>query len=105
MGTAENVEETIRKLLSQDARGLEVHICSLLSDLRKQTVQAVLQAQEDVPLSEEGREEVIREQARQSSLPAQTLAMRMGQGDQVAAVKACQSRWRRHVGRGCRVVF
>ena len=88
------IEETIKRL-GQDAtaRGLEVHIVKLLTQLKNDTVQAVLEAQRQDGIID--REGFIRLKSTEASLPARILSEQLGYGDRVEALKASLSRWRR----------
>lgn len=97
--------EEIIKNLSQEARGMEVHIVKLLGQLKNQTLQAVLQAQRENNSSSnnDDGEELIRQASLQVSLPARTLAVQLAQSDRVGALKASLCRWRRQTPAGAEV--
>ena len=92
------LEEHMR-LLTEDsyARGLETHIVSLFGDNRKAAIEAVLQEQSECHScgdDEELTRHCLREQQQAYSQMSMRFASKMGQCDQIDALKASMSRWR-----------
>ena len=90
--------ESSMKLLVNDsfARGLEVHIVSLLSQTRSDTVAAVLEEQKECRLCNDSYEltgESLRGQSLAYSATSRTFALQMGGCDQIEALKATLSVW------------
>lgn len=93
----EEVVEKHLKNLTKDnyTRGLEAHIVKLLSQNRKTTVQAVMQQQKKLK-DEKSPEEVVqilREQSLENSKLSTRFAEKMGQCDEIIALKASLSAW------------
>jgi hypothetical protein len=79
------------------ARGLEAHIVQLLSDHRKQTIQAVLEEQLECWNSKDDNDltsNCLREMSLSYSTMSATFAHRMAQTDEIEALKANMSKWR-----------
>jgi len=96
---AEAVVEQHMKRLTEDsyARGLESHIVKLLSDNRSAVVNAVLEEQDECRASCDDFETTmhcLREQSLAYSQLSTRFAVKMGQCDQIDALKASMSRWR-----------
>lgn len=82
------------------ARGLESHIVSMLSDVRKSTVMAVLEEQDDCRNACDGYDETahcLREQSLAYSKMSAQFARKIGDCDCANAMKASISKWRRQV--------
>jgi hypothetical protein len=92
------VEQHMRVLMEDScARGLEAHVVSLLSENRKETVRAVLQEQSDCRSAQDTDEMTsycLREKSLVTSPLSTGFAKKMGQCDQIEALKAKMSRWR-----------
>lgn len=86
------VEANLKKLMEDSyARGLEVHIVNLLSDLRKETVRAVLEEQAECRMCGDAPDitaESLREQSMAYTIQSRTFALKLAQCDQVEALKA-----------------
>lgn len=94
----QTVESHLKKLLEDSyARGLEVHIVNLLSDLRRETVRAVLEEQAECRMCGDSHDitsESLREQSLAYTVQSRTFALKLAQCDQVEALKASlASRW------------
>eukprot|EP00980_Cylindrotheca_fusiformis_P019365 scaffold6649_cov65-Cylindrotheca_fusiformis.AAC.2 len=92
----EEVVETHLKNLTKDnyTRGLEAHIVRLLSANRKRTVTAVIE--EQIECATDGyeiRSHCLREQSLAYSKLSRTFAEKMGQCDEIIALKANLSSW------------
>jgi hypothetical protein len=95
------VEAGVRQLSKDSfARGLEAHICSFLSRARSETVQAVLEEQKECRMCGDSYEltaESLRGQSLAYSQTSRTFAAKMGQADQIEALKAAMSTWQAEV--------
>eukprot|EP00797_Seminavis_robusta_P003084 Sro1193_g251160.2 (187) ;mRNA; f:9145-9705 len=93
--THATVEANLKKLMEDSyARGLEVHIVNLLSDLRKETVRAVLEEQAECRMCGDAPDitaESLREQSMAYTLQSRTFALKLAQCDQVESLKASLS--------------
>lgn len=93
--TPATVEANLKKMMEDSyARGLEVHIVNLLSDLRKETVRAVLEEQAECRMCGDAPEitaESLREQSMAYTIQSRTFALKLAQCDQVEALKASLS--------------
>lgn len=91
----QTVEANLKKLMEDSyARGLEVHIVNLLSDLRKETVRAVLEEQAECRMCGDAPDitaESLREQSMAYTIQSRTFALKLAQCDQVEALKASLS--------------
>jgi hypothetical protein len=92
------IQANMKKLMEDSyARGLEVHIVNLLSDLRKETVRAVLEEQAECRMSGDSPDvtaESLREQSMAYTIQSRTFALKLAQCDQVEALKATlSSQW------------
>ena len=92
------VETHLKKLMEDSyARGLEVHIVNLLSDLRRETVRAVLEEQAECRMCGDSHDitaESLREQSLAYTTQSRTFALKLAQCDQVEALKASlANRW------------
>lgn len=92
------VETHLKKIMEDSyARGLEVHIVNLLSDLRRETVRAVLEEQAECRMCGDSHDitaESLREQSLAYTVQSRTFALKLGKCDQVEALKASlASRW------------
>lgn len=88
----QTVEANLKKLMEDSyARGLEVHIVNLLSDLRKETVRAVLEEQAECRMCGDAPDitaESLREQSMAYTIQSRTFALKLAQCDQVESLKA-----------------
>jgi hypothetical protein len=94
----EQLLQNAMKQLVQDsyARGLEIHICSQLGRRRKETVQAVLEEQQDCWASSDSYETTshcLREQSLAYSQWSSRFALKMAECDTIDALQASLSRW------------
>ncbi|GKY99199.1 hypothetical protein MPSEU_000875300 [Mayamaea pseudoterrestris] len=94
----EQLLQNAMKRLVQDsyARGLEIHICSQLGRRRKETVQAVLEEQQDCWASSDSYETTshcLREQSLAYSQWSSRFALKMAECDTIDALQAAMSRW------------
>jgi hypothetical protein len=91
----QQIQANMKKLMEDSyARGLEVHIVNLLSDLRKETVRAVLEEQAECRMcgdSPDVTAESLREQSMAYTIQSRTFALKLAQCDQVEALKASLS--------------
>ena len=91
------VEEHMKKLTQDSyARGLETHIVFLLSSLRREAVQAVLEEQEECKRCSDSPEvacESLREQSVAYSDHSRRFAQRVAKCDHIEALKASISAW------------
>ena len=91
------VEEHMKKLTQDSyARGLETHIVCLLSSLRREAVQAVLEEQEECKRCADLPEvvcESLREQSVAYSGQSRRFAERVAKCDHIEALKASISAW------------
>jgi len=95
--SARDVERSLQSLMHSGfgTRGLESHMARCLSAPRKETVQAVLEAQrQDKMSSYEEASERLRRASLERSAPNRSFAQRMGAYDQMEGLKAVMSRWR-----------
>jgi hypothetical protein len=97
---AEAVVEDHMKQLMADSfpRGLETHIVKMLSDHRKSTIQAVLEEQKECKACNDTPEctrHCLREQSLAYSQMSIRFAANMAKCDEIDALKAGMSRWRR----------
>jgi hypothetical protein len=92
---AATIQANMKKLMEDSyARGLEVHIVNLLSDLRKETVRAVLEEQAECRMcgdSYDVMSESLREQSMAYTVQSRTFALKLAQCDHVEALKASLS--------------
>jgi len=90
--TPQTIEANLKKLMEDSyARGLEVHIVNLLSDLRRETVRAVLEEQAECRMCGDTSDitaESLREQSMAYTIQSRTFALKLAQCDQVEALKA-----------------
>jgi hypothetical protein len=92
----EQIVETHMKNLTKDTytRGLEAHIVKLLSANRKKTVNAVMEEQHECAADEyDIKSRCLREQSLAYSKLSRTFAQKMGQCDEIIALKANLSAW------------
>ncbi|CAJ1932858.1 unnamed protein product [Cylindrotheca closterium] len=94
----EEVVEKHLKNLTKDnyTRGLEAHIVKLLSQNRKTTVHAVMKKQKKLTKESKNDPEtlnLLREQSLESSQLSTRFAEKMGQCDEIIALKASLSAW------------
>ena len=94
----EQLLQNAMKRLVQDsfARGLEIHICSQLGRRRKETVQAVLEEQQECWASNDSYDTTshcLREQSLAYSQWSSKFAEKMAQCDPIDALQASLSRW------------
>jgi hypothetical protein len=92
----ENVVEGHMKNLTKDCytRGLEAHIVKLLSNNRKKTVRAVMEEQFECTDDEyDVKSHCLREQSLAYSKLSRTFAQKMGQCDEIIALKANLCAW------------
>ena len=94
----EQLLQNAMKRLVQDsfARGLEIHICSQLGRRRKETVQAVLEEQQECWASNDSYDTTshcLREQSLAYSQWSSKFAEKMAQCDTIDALQASLSRW------------
>jgi hypothetical protein len=90
------VEDTMRLLMKDShARGLESFIVFLLKDNRRAVVEAVLKEQDKCDGSFERLSQCLRERSMAFSHISTRFAEKMGQCDQIDALKARTSRWRK----------
>jgi len=93
-----DVERSLQSLMHSGfgTRGLESHMARCLSAPRKETVQAVLEAQRQDKMSSSYEEasERLRRASLERSAPNRSFAQRMGAYDQMEGLKAVMSRWR-----------
>lgn len=93
----EEVVEKHLKNLTKDnyTRGLEAHIVRLLSENRKTTVRAVMTAQKlnDAKKGEDDVLKLLRKQSLANSKLSTRFAEKMGQCDEIIALKASLSSW------------
>jgi hypothetical protein len=89
------VEHHMKKLTNDSfARGLEAHIVSPLGKKRKHVVKAVLEEQADSAGDEYGEiSERLREASLHASSQSRTFALKMGECDQIDALKAAMAKW------------
>jgi hypothetical protein len=93
------VEDTMKRLMEDShVRGLEPLIVPLLSDNRKAAVKAVVQKQYECSNNIETQSHCLREQSMAYSHLSMRFAETMGQCDQIDALKASMSRWRKNQG-------
>lgn len=95
---AKSVVEDHMKKLTEDsfARGLETHIVRLLSSRRRDTVEAVLQEQNECRMCNDSYDiscQCLREQSLAYSVLSCTFAVRIAECDHVDALKASLSTW------------
>jgi hypothetical protein len=87
----------MKKLLQDTyARGLEVHIVPLLSQRRKDTVQAVLEEQRECQQCQDSYEtssHCLREQSIAYSQLSKTFAVNMAECDHLDALQASMCQW------------
>lgn len=91
------VEDHMRQLTEQwNVRGLESHIVGLLSSRRSATTKAVIQEQAECQESDDWEitTHCLREQSLVYSQLSTRFAEKMGQCDQISALKASMSQWR-----------
>ena len=96
--SAEHVLETHMKYLTNDtyARGLESHVVRMLSENRSRTVKAVIAEQEECRHDKDDYEttaDALREASLVFSSMSTKFATRLGQCDEIDALKANMSRW------------
>lgn len=96
--TNATIEVHMKKMMDDScARGLEVHIVDLLSDVRQATVQAVLTEQDECRAcndSDEITADCLRQQSLAYTVQSTTFAKKIAQCDQIEALKASlSSRW------------
>jgi hypothetical protein len=95
----ESVIEDHMKKLTEDsfARGLEGHVVKMISDHRKNTIQAVLDEQKECRMCNDNAETTshcMREQSLAYSQMSTRFAACMAKCDEIDALKANMSRWR-----------
>jgi len=90
--SSQTIQNHLKKLMEDSyARGLEVHIVNLLSDLRRETVRAVLEEQAECRMCGDSLDvtmESLREQSLAYTCQSRNFALKLGQCDQVEALKA-----------------
>ena len=94
----DHVLETHMKYLTNDtyARGLESHVVRMLSENRSRTVKAVLAEQDECRLDKDNYEttaDALRDASLVFSSMSTKFATRLGQCDEIDALKANMSRW------------
>jgi len=94
----DNETETHMKALINDkhARGLEVHICSYIEEIRKDFINSVLDEQDDCEDSNEDyftTAERMRHAGLQFTVPSQEFAYKLAKCDHIVALKASLSKW------------
>ena len=94
----DNETESHMKAIINDkhARGLEVHICSYIEEIRKDFINAVLDEQDDCEDAGEdyfGTAQRMRKVALQYTVPAQEFSYKLAKCDHIVALKASLSKW------------
>ena len=94
----DNMTETHMKTVINDkhARGLEVHICSYIEEIRKDFINTVLDMQDDCEDDGEDYDNTaarLRQAALQFTVPSQAFAYKLAKCDHIVALKASLSKW------------